>query len=102
MLDDKTLAMLGDRDAQERLTERGELLQCTFGCTCIDVHTIRHNRFPLGERGWKTTIECKCCFSTVTFFSKDREESEKNAIRLWNTRAPILTPEQIKRLEEME
>lgn len=30
MLDDVTLALLGDRDAQERITARGELLPCPF------------------------------------------------------------------------
>lgn len=28
MLDDRTLALLGDREAQKRMTERGELLEC--------------------------------------------------------------------------
>lgn len=34
-MDDKTLAMLGDRDAQERFTERVELLPCPIAVTKI-------------------------------------------------------------------
>ena len=30
-MDDKILALLGDRSAQERITERGELLPCQCG-----------------------------------------------------------------------
>lgn len=30
MLDDRTLALLGDKAAQGRITERGELLACPF------------------------------------------------------------------------
>lgn len=62
MLDDKLLAMLGDKAAAERLTERGQLVPCPLFCV----------------------------------YGTSKEE----VIRKWNTRAPILTPEQIKRLEK--
>lgn len=88
MLDDKTLAALGDRDAQDRITKRGELLPCPF-CGCEGVMR--------GEGTHVKWIQCERCLSET-----GTEDTEEDAIYEWNTRAPILTPEQIKRLEEMQ
>ena len=90
VLDDKVLAMLGDRAAQERVTERGELLPCPF---C----------------GGTEIMEASCQSSIWYFCGNDNCQAvgptaynEAGARLLWNTRAPILTPDQIKRLEEMK
>ena len=85
MLDEKTLAMLGDRAAQEKLTERGELVSCpSCGADQAMVQYCMHDFW----------IECANCGMMSGFHS-----SQKIAIVHWNTRAPILTPEQIKRLK---
>lgn len=89
-MDDRALALLGDRAAQERITERGELLICPFcgGEAMVEYDTI--NPFEYA-------VFCGDCGVMPT-----TSEDEKVARKIWNTRAPILTPEQIKRLEEMK
>lgn len=90
-MDDKTLALLGDRDAQERLTERGEFLPCRCRRTNLFQKTYKRN----GRL--HSYICCVHCGSTTNTY-----ESEKEAIRDWNTRVPILTLEQIERLQNDE
>lgn len=89
-MDDIKRAMLGDREAQEELTERNELLSCPFcgGKAMIEYDTIEPFEY--------TIFCCDCGVMPVT------SEDEKVCVRIWNTRAPILTMEQIERLEEME
>lgn len=87
-LTDAQLALLGDRAAQERITERGELLPCQCG----------------GEvqiRGWfenhETPVYARC---TQCGMHRGPHMTVKEAELDWNTRAPILTPNQIKKLED--
>lgn len=80
-MDDRTFALLGDRTAQERITERGELIDCPF---CGGTAMENDDR-----------VYCDGC--GVGFEIK----SKKLRRRIWNTRVPILMPEQIQRLEEM-
>lgn len=116
---DIQLSLLGDRDAQERVTERGELLPCPWcrkHAIFIGVHDDEGNyhgrrgcdyerkpwsglSYALHHEGWGN-----CILSTdgenqtmggVLF------DTAKAAAMEWNTRSPILTPEQIKRLEKM-
>ena len=89
MLDDKTRALFGDRSAQERLTAAGVLLPCPF---CGG---------PGMDRGfndsWVKWVSCKNCYCDgETAYTKEE------AIRNWNTRAAILTQEQLTALERME
>lgn len=90
-MDDRTLALLGDRAAQERITDRGELLPCPF-CLGrsggIDGTILK---FDIGGL-YAHKRTGKCVLDGMIIYDKAQ----------WNTRAPILTPEQIKRLEEME
>lgn len=85
MLDDKLLAMLGDKAAAERVTERGKLLPCPH-CGNENIRTSNWGMW----RCW-----CPECFGKSEDTLRERE-----AVKHWNTRAPILTPEQIKRLED--
>lgn len=87
MLDNKTLAMLGDKAAAERLTERGKLLPCPMCAGKADSWEDTGNR-----KGFVQCVDCELLIQNV---SKEAAEAD------WNTRAPILTPEQIKRLEEI-
>ena len=127
MLDDRTLALLGDRDAQERITERGELLECPHrkskklkvehksrhvGFTGLDdrveYHTysvrcnVCHARGP--AHGGKVIVSFRYLDVTQTlpeWATTPMELSE--AARLdWNTRAPILTETQLALLRIAE
>lgn len=93
MMDDRTLALLGDRAAQERITERGELLPCPF-CGSKRVLFLEQEEISTNNTKYGFIFCEECHFSSDTY-------SKKNALHKWNTRAPILTLEQIKRLEEM-
>ena len=78
-MDDKTLALLGDREAQERLTAAGVLLECPFcGGTALQ------------NDEW---IYCDAC--GVGFAIRNK----KLRRRIWNHRAPLLTPEQMALLQ---
>lgn len=85
MLDDRTLALLGDKAAQERITERGELLPCPF---CKSENIKFH--FANGEY-W---IECAECGAGCGF-----ENGLGKAVRIWNNRALILTETQLALLK---
>lgn len=74
-MDDKTLAMRGDKEAQRRITERGELLPCPF---CGGNGSVK------GERAYVKWVQCERCLSET-----GTEETEKEAIESWNTRVFI-------------
>lgn len=101
MLTDTQLALLGDRAAQERITERGELLPCPFCGSDPDTRVkVRSQYFEMAVVCFKCGIRksvgaeiCDTAFGEI-------ENGMIEAVRTWNTRAPILTPEQVKRLEE--
>lgn len=83
-MDEIRRALLGDRSAQERLTERGVLLPCP-GCKG---ETARpHSMMMCIE------IRCPCGFVSTGW---DLEEARK----VWNTRAPILSEEEMEMLNE--
>lgn len=89
MLDDKTLALLGDREAAERLTAAGVLLECPF---------CGENGMPRNFGGdgakWVSCSAC-CCDGAIGY-------TKRNAIQNWNTRAPILSAEEMEMQEGME
>ena len=81
MLDEKTRALLGDREAQERLTAAEVLLPCPFCGECPEEKTI------VGAGLFY--FECNCGKETLCY------DSVKEARSAWNTRAPLLTPTQM-------
>ena len=83
MLDEKTRALLGDREAQEAFTARGELLPCP-GCNGEET---KHRAVMAC-----VMIECQCGFMAAGY---DLDEAR----RIWNQRAPLLTPTQMAVLE---
>ena len=91
-MNDITRALLGDRAAAERVTESGKLLPCHCGGE-MEIMV------PKGIAAYPTDIyyrpRCKECFAIGA-----AGRTAKQAIKFWNTRAPILTPEQIERLED--
>ena len=88
MLDDKTLALLGDRAAQERLTSVGVLLPCPCCAGKADCWEDTGNQ--------KGFVQCMDCELMIQSTSKEAARAE------WNTRAPVLTPEQLDALERLE
>ena len=112
-MDDIRLAMLGDKAAQERMTERGQLLPC---------HRCKGEATMYKRDETKTSsivcfwhIKCKECKYELDGYGteyeidsygnpqiKDGFDGRKKTIKRWNTRAPILTPEELEKLEELQ
>lgn len=88
-MDDIKLAMLGNKEAAKRLTEKGVLLRCPF-CGSAE----------LGETNGTHTgywVYCRRC--TATGSNSYKAEAARLA---WNTRAPILSSREMEMLEGME
>ena len=88
-MDDVRLALLGDKAAQERLTGRGELVPCPMCGKTGVLRSINSN---------KTFFACcpACGLMTRAYKGQDKTRLA------WNTRAPILAPEEMEMLEEIE
>ena len=86
-MDDIKLAMLGTGEAAKRLTEQGVLLPC-----CGAAPNLR--RF-MGLKAW--AVECSV---NGHIHNTPLCDSEYKARLAWNTRAPILSAEELKKLEE--
>ena len=121
VLGDEKRALLGDRKAAKRLTEAGVLLPCR---TCGSAPRLRNdgikidhgNRFLEKEcdffTSWYVACRCgetKCGWVTQYHLNDDgtvtmigKRDGRKEAIQNWNTRSPLLTPEQLAALERME
>ena len=77
-------ALLGDKKAQEELTEKGELLPCPF---------CRNEKNIISNWGlWR--VWCPVCKGKA-----DDTLTRKDAIKAWNTRPQILTDEEMERFE---
>ena len=80
---DEKRALLGDREAAKRLTEAVVLLSCP-GC---GGENVKHRAVMAC-----VMIECPCGFMAAGY---DLEEAR----RIWNTRAPILSAEEMEVLD---
>ena len=81
-INDMRLALLGDKSALRRMTERGELLPCP---KCKGIGTLN------SVNGFKPIYaSCYWCGMMTRGFKTANE-----AIKDWNTRAPILTAEEL-------
>ena len=89
MLDEKTRALQGDHEAAKRLTEKGVLLGCPI-CGNNEVSIRSEKRL-----WWDYYVCCTNCglYGPV-------RETEPKARKAWNTRAPILSESELKKLEE--
>lgn len=110
-MNDIQRAMLGDHEAAERLTEQGVLIPCPC---CKGEAARAHGSGPYYMLNVR--IKCKSCgHQTVPALygnngtikieqanEHGKDEAEQLVTRRWNTRAPLLTPEQIDMLERME
>ena len=88
MIEDVRAALLGDHEAAKRLTEAGVLIPCS---ACGDINAkicyVCGDHFGM----------CKTCGGTGPF-----KNTEYDARLAWNTRAPILSAEEMEMLEGME
>ena len=88
ILNDRILALIGDRIAQERITQQGELLPCPHcGAPAKMLRMRGLKRFFFNPTVKRPTCT-KCCATVFVWLS------EKEAIRTWNRRTPILRPEE--------
>lgn len=93
MIEDVRAALLGDREAAKRLTEAWVLLPCP-GCGGENiVDWYRHNEvwYQCDDCGWQAR----------SVYSEEFADTEK-ALLAWNTRAPILSAEEMEMLEGMK
>lgn len=123
MLDAKARALLGDKEAQREFTERGEMLPCNCGSEKLKVERKTWNYRGMVHiahvENQTYSVRCNICHargptvSGIVFPSgfkgeipdhmkkdvRSEEELEREAKGQWNSRAPILTQEQIKKLD---
>lgn len=101
MLTDIQRAMLGDHEAAARLTEQGVLIPCPWCYGAVQMQRTRLKGHLL-----KMDFVCKRCDKIQTFgqyINAGEDEFENpSALRQWNTRAPILSAEEMEMLEGME
>lgn len=104
MNQDMKRALLGDHEASKRLSEAGVLLPCAH---CGGEAKFKKG-FPSRQIAHcrQAVIQCKKCgVRTVTHRQLPMErwqDVDRAAIEEWNTRAPILSAEEMEMLEGME
>lgn len=85
---DEKRALLGDHEAAKRLTDAGVLVPCCCG---------REARIKKRDK----IISYKVCCGSLTCGNETLWWGDKGtAIRVWNTRAPILSAEEMEMLDE--
>ena len=99
MLNDTQLSLLGDPSAPDRMTESGKILPCHCGGKCYIV-CYEKQGIPSGDSGYVASIKCSECGVELRRWAMEKKWAWESAVKAWNTRAPVLTPEQIKKLEE--
>lgn len=83
-MDDKTRALLGDHEAAKRLTDAGVRIPCRCGAKGEIITMAKY-----GENRWKpAVIRCPKCHYEA-------------CLTVWNTRAPILSAEELQKLEAL-
>lgn len=102
-MDDIRLAILGDKAAQERLTERGEPLPCPLCGGNASLRYTGSNSGPFGytcnvyKRSKPGLVKCnKCGLATA------RRTKICRALRNWNARPEIMGLDELKELEGLK
>ena len=99
---DITLALLGDHEAAKRLTETGyfkasgDLALCR--CPFCGSENVVYERY-LHTAGYRWRVVCMSCMASI---DPGYAQQRSTVQRMWNTRAPILSAEEIEMLEGME
>ena len=102
-MDDKTKALLGDHEAAKRLTDAGVLLPCP--CCEGEAEVVAYGpRLLRPSRNHVYSVSCNEC---EMMFGWDvdyggRYDTEYEVMLAWNSRAPILSEEEMEMLEGME
>lgn len=90
-MDDIKLALLGSKDAAKRLTEAGVLVPCSHCGKQAYISVDPECEPDSMGRKWAYTVVCgTCCATSGLCFSA------KMARLAWNTRAPILSAEEME------
>lgn len=100
VVDDIKLALLGNKEAAKRLTEAGVLVPCPF-CGGEAEVVAYGPRLLRPSRNHVYSVSCNEC---EMMFGWDvdyggRYDTEYEVMLAWNTRAPILSAEELQRLE---
>ena len=108
---DISAAMLGDHETAKRLTDAGVLLPCPMCGGEVRLRRVSssYTTSPTTIMD-KWTVECPRCVRSNAYESKIFQDEKGKVIienngadeaRLaWNTRAPILSESELKKLEE--
>ena len=89
-MNDVKRALLGDHEASKRLTDAGVLVPCPFCKGEV--------RRVIGFGGLNF-FKCRKCGAVVSFDNDYFNEHPNEARLTWNTRAPILSAEEMEMLE---
>lgn len=93
-------APLGDHEAAKRLTDAGyfkasgdlALCRCPF-CGSVDVVYERY----LHTAGYRWRVVCTSCMASI---DPGYAQQRSTVQRMWNTRAPIMSAEEMEMLDE--
>lgn len=88
-MNDYDKALRGDHEAAKRLTDAGVLLPCAFCKGKV--------RRVIGFGGLNF-FKCRKCGAVVSFDNDYYNTHKNEAIQAWNTRAPILSESELKKL----
>ena len=113
-MDDIKLAMLGSKEAAKRLTDAGVLIGCPFCGGEVRLRRVSnaYSTSPTVIRD-EWTVEClKGCIRSNVYKSEIFQDDKgtiviknngaEEARLAWNTRAPILSAEEMEMLEGIE
>lgn len=88
-MDDVKLALLGSKKAAKRLTDAGVLVPCPM---CGGQARVRNERYY--QPNVRRNVICMKCFTNSGWYKTEHE-----ARLAWNTRALILSAEEMEMLE---
>ena len=99
---DEKRALLGDHEAAKRLTETGylkasgDLALCR--CPFCGSENVVYERY-LHTAGYRWRVVCTSCMASI---DPGHAQQRSTVQRMWNTRAPILSAEEMEMLEGMK
>lgn len=88
-------ALLGDRAAQKRLTDQYKLIPCICGGDIEETGALCN----YAKKTITLNLKCKKCGTTVRFKTIFQDNPIYDAFLAWNTRAPILSAEELEAID---